>query len=111
MYILDQNKIKGQNLDVSKFYIFPNYNNQPIGGQKSNNSTCENTIRCNVNQYKELGLQLGVFTLPTYCYNQTEPCKNKIIESENNFRIKLMENLLWKQADRYRGVSEPKFIF
>lgn len=108
MYILDQNKIKGQNLDVSKFYIFPNYNNNKSENKDSN---CENVIRCNVNQYGELGLKLGVFALPTYCYNQKEPCKNKIIESENNFRLKLMENLMWKQADRYRGVSEPKFIF
>lgn len=109
MRLLDQNKIKGENLNVSKFYIFPNYNDEEP--KDSNESNCKNVIRCNVNQIGEMGLKLGVFALPTYCYNQDEPCKNNRIESENNFRVQLMENLMWKQADRYRGVSEPKFIF
>lgn len=73
--------------------------------------------------------KFGIYALPASCYgfhamaessdqklvgeaqqHNEFQCKNKIVEAESNFRLQLMETLLWKQADRYRGVTEPKFI-
>lgn len=118
MYI-DENKIKGQNLDVSKFYNSVIPNNVSIDKKKVTfeepktyhldleNNLCKDVVRCDT---PNKGVKSGVYEISS-CYNNVFQCNNKIIENENNFRSQLMKALLWKQADRYRGVTEPKFIF
>ena len=125
---LDQKKIKGENLDISKFYNsdIPNYNvdiknkidyNKPKTYRFDNvnfnaSSVCQDIVHCNSTiNLSNNEVKLGVYALPSSCYGNVVQCSNKMVDSENNFRMQLMGTLLWKQADRYMGVSEPKFIF
>ena len=187
---LDENKIKGQNLNISKFYnsdaslrdrrgscragdpggkapTAPCSFTAPHGdhagpearGQSSANPLGDEaiTVSRQVTQTDKSQLEIdsvsendtskllvnltslhltndnerkfGIYALPASCYgfhamaessdqklvgeapqHNEFQCKNKIVEAESNFRLQLMETLLWKQADRYRGVTEPKFI-
>lgn len=101
-------KIKGDNLGVSPFY------NRPITHVHKDTS---NTFT----RYNNLeDIRLGLYAFPAFVSSKQETSNdksnellsgNKIMDAESEFRKDLMKTLLWKQADRYRGVSEPKFIF